>query len=215
MNIEIKHRHTDAVLHSGDYVSLLEALSEAVKENKNLDGANLTRANLTRANLTRANLYGANLYGANLDGANLYGANLYGANLYGANLTRANLYGANLDLTNPNHKLAWLRTRILTEGELIGWKKLAGGNIAKLLIPAEAKRLHAWGRKCRASFAVVKAIYDGGKEVERAFSMYDHNFEYEVGKTVTPKLPFHEDWSEECSSGIHFYISREEAEAHQ
>ena len=98
--LEIKNRYTGAVLHSGEYETVLELLEDGVRS-----GAKLTIANLTGANLTEANLYGANLYGAELTGANLYGANLTRASLTGAELTGANLYGANLtraSLTGAN-----------------------------------------------------------------------------------------------------------------
>ena len=45
-------------------------------------------------------------------------------------------------------------------------------------------------------------------------SLHDYEFTYELGKTLTPKQPFCEDRWQECASGIHFYLTREEAEAH-
>jgi hypothetical protein len=176
-----------------------------------LDRANLTGAYLDRANLTGAYLTGANLYRANLDRANLTGANLTGANLTGANLDRANLAGANLDGAKYAD-LVIARTRILPEGDIIGWKKLQGGLIAKLLIPADAKRSHAFGRKCRAEFAKVLEIWDGKKAVKEGFSGHDNGATaYKVGKVVKPDS-FSPDWQTECAPGIHFFITRLEAE---
>ena len=126
-----------------DNNTIKDTVEEAVKNRANLYGANLDRANLYRANLDGANLNGANLDGANLNGANLYGANLYRASLdraslYGANLNGANLDGANLD--GASLKRVSTLNSILPEGGLIVWKKLANNLIAKLLIPAKAKR---------------------------------------------------------------------------
>ena len=203
----------------------------------NLRGADLCDANLHGANLRGANLYGADLYGANLRGAdlcdaNLRGADLYGANLYGADLSRANLYGANLSRANlsranlrraKNAELAQAKTVICPEGAIIGWKKVELGHddcsmtgIAKLLIPGDAKRSNASGRKCRASKAVVLALeeIDGTPFKGRAMSQRDHSFIYEVGKTVYPDKPYENDRWEECASGIHFFITREEAVAY-
>ena len=73
MKIEIKHRYTAAVLHSGEYTSTLEAVTAALKAGADLSGAYLSRAYLSRAYLSGANLSGANLSGANLSGANLSG----------------------------------------------------------------------------------------------------------------------------------------------
>jgi len=134
---------------------------------------------------------------------------------------RAYLGGADLrdaDLGDAkNADLAIARISILPdEGPIIGWKKAAGGRIAKLRIPAKAKRSHASGRKCRADRAKVLAIYNSdGTEHDEAFSTYDSFFAYRVGETVTPTKPFNEDRWQECASGVHFYITRAEAEAHQ
>jgi hypothetical protein len=182
-----------------------------------LSGANLRDANLRGANLIRADLRGANLIGANLRGADLSGADLRGANLIGANLSDANLIRADLrgaDLRDANLRdakgldFAIAKTRILPDGDLIVWKKCKGDVIVKLKIPAQAKRSSAFGRKCRAEFAEVVEVI-GAKE---AVSKYGDSFIYRPGKTVRPTEPFCDDFTVECASGIHFYITRLEAE---
>jgi uncharacterized protein YjbI with pentapeptide repeats len=184
-------------------------LSRADLSRANLSGANLSGANLYEANLSGANLSEANLYGANLYGANLYGANLSGADLSGADLSRANLYGANL-YGAKNGELAIARTRIIpAEGEIIGWKKCAGDVIVKLRIPPDAKRSHAFGRKCRAEFADVIEVF--GADV--GISQHDGKTEYRAGSRVMPG-GFNLNWQEECAPGVHFYVSRIEAEHH-
>ncbi|MDH2091078.1 pentapeptide repeat-containing protein [Rhizobium pusense] len=207
-------------------VKLGMAVKVAVKESANLYGANLYGADLRSANLYGANLYGANLYCADLRSANLYGANLRSANLYGADLRSANLYGANLycaDLRSANLYGANLRsanlkdakdadlviaqTRILPAGSLIGWKKCRDNVIVKLRIPEEARRSHAFGRKCRAEFADVIEIIGA----EEAISSHDGVTVYRAGERVTPDS-FDDNWQEECASGIHFFITKEEAE---
>ena len=238
MKVEIKHRYTNEVLFSCDVpddavsgLHMRNALEKATASRANLSranlsganlyganlsgadlyGADLSRADLSRANLSRANLSGANLYGANLYGADLYGANLYGANLSGADLYGANLYGADLygaDLygaINADYVIA--QTRILPEGDLIGWKKCNGGVIVKLRIPEAAKRSHAFGRKCRAEYVDVIEIIGGDK----AISQHDGKTEYIVGARVVPDS-FSDDWQSECSNGIHFFITKIEAE---
>ena len=181
--------------------------------------ANLYRANLYRANLNGADLYGANLYRANLNGADLRGANLNGADLRGANLNEANLYGANLrgaDLRGANLRGAKnLNFPIACpeEGSFIGFKKCQDGKIVKLKIPVDALRCSATGRKCRCSKAKVLSItnIDGtDANVGMAISKYDRNFIYKVGETI--EVPnFDTDRWNECSTGIHFFITRQEA----
>ena len=188
--IEILHRYTKSVLYKSEKaITIRDAVLEA------------SGANLYGANLSGADLSGANLSGADLSGANLYGANLSGADLSGANLSRANLSGA------KNSELIIAATRILPDGDLIGWKKCSGNIIVKLRIPEAAKRSHAFGRKCRAEYAdVIEGI---GAEV--AVSRHDDKTEYRAGQRVTPDA-FDENWQEECSGGIHFFITRLEAE---
>jgi hypothetical protein len=189
-------------------------LSYANLYGANFSYANLRNANLSYANLRDANLYGANLYGANLSYANLRDANLRDANLSCANLCDANLYGAHLRGSHlAEARFAGVKdinplflaiTLITPDGDLIGYKKLEGGVICKLLIPAAARRCNAAGRKCRAEYAVVLE----GEGV----SLHDKAFVYKVGETVKPTNGFSTDRWDECAPGIHFYITRIEAE---
>jgi hypothetical protein len=193
-------------------------LRSADLRSANLGGADLGGADLGGANLRSADLRGADLGGANLRGADLGGANLGGADLRSADLRSADLRSADLggaDLGGANLRsamgaeLAVAQTRILPDGALIGWKKLRNGVIAKLRIPEEAKRSHAFGRKCRAEFADVLEVI--GADV--GISTHDGKTKYEAGKRVLPDT-FDGDWMAECAGGIHFFITRAEAEAY-
>jgi hypothetical protein len=180
----------------------------------NLSGADLRSADLRSANLSGANLRSAYLSGANLSGADLSGANLSGANLSGANLSGANLSGADLSGANlsgaVNAALVIAQTRILpAEGEIIGWKKCKGDVLVKVRVPSDAKRSHAFGRKCRAEFVDVLAI----EGAEKATSQHDGHTVYRVGARVTCDT-WETDWTKECAGGIHFFITKEEAEAY-
>ena len=119
----------------------------------------------------------------------------------GADLSGADLSGA------ENAELVIAQTRILPDGDLIGWKKCKDGVIVKLAIPAAARRSHAFGRKCRAEFADVLEVIDGSVGV----SSHDKKTEYRVGCRVTADR-FDDNWQEECAGGIHFFITRVEAE---
>ena len=209
-------------------------LSRADLFGANLFGANLFGANLFGADLSRADLFGANLSRANLFGANLFGANLFGANLFGADLSRADLFGANLsgaDLSEADLSGANLSRADYIEkaknlfypiacpeiGAFVGWKKAkvkTSGHecIVKLEITEDAVRSSATGRKCRCSKATVLEIQDleGNVLGQAAVSDRDCNFSYIPG-TVVSVLDFDENRWNECSTGIHFYITREEA----
>ena len=185
----------------------------------NLRGANLREADLYGANLSGADLSGADLYGANLRGANLREANLRGADLYGANLRGADLYGADLygaDLRGANlrgaENIPFIPYACPDFGMFIGFKK-ARGHIVVLEIPEDAKRLSATGRKCRCDKAKVLQIQnlDGAESgLTEIASDRSSKFIYRVGEVVS--VPdFDEDRWNECSTGIHFFINRQEA----
>jgi hypothetical protein len=144
---------------------------------------------------------GANLEGANLEGAYLKGANLKGANLYGAYLEGAKF--------QEDEKIkVYQRITHIPEGDIIGWKKVKG-HLVKLLIPLDAKRIHAIGsRKCRAEFAKVLEI---SGETEILNTEYQPHTLYKVGEIVRPDS-FDPDVLVECSHGINFFISKIEAE---
>jgi hypothetical protein len=130
--IEFKHWLTGVVLLRDETATTIrEALTRAITDGANLDGAYLDGANLDGAYLDGANLRGANLDGAYLRGAYLGGANLRGANLRGAYLRGAYLGGANLDgaylgganLRGANLDGAYLR------GAYLGGANLRGANL--------------------------------------------------------------------------------------
>ena len=207
-------------------------LSGAYLSGANLSGAYLSGAYLSGAYLSEANLSGADLFGANLSEADLSRANLSGAYLFEANLSeadlseadlsRANLSRANLSRANYIEKAKNLFYPIACPeiGAFVGWKKArvkTGGHecIVKLGITEDAVRSSAAGRKCRCSKATVLEIQDleGNVLEQAAVSDRDENFHYIPG-TVASVLDFDENRWNECSTGIHFYITREEAVRH-
>ena len=206
--------------------------------NADLSGANLSEADLSGANLYEANLYEANLYKADLSGAklseaNLIRANLIGAKLYEADLSEAYLNGA--DLSEANLSRAYLYKADLYNADLsgadlsgakldwplvcpekysfIGYKKCRDNLIVELEIPEDALRSSATTRKCRCSKARVLSITDlNGSEanIEHAVSKHDSGFLYKVGDVVSVDDFDTNRWNE-CSTGIHFFMAREEA----
>jgi hypothetical protein len=209
----------------------------------NLSGINFARLNLRQGNFARANFEGADLQkadftAANLGAANLHTAKVKGANFSGAVLTRA--FCAYLDFSNTNldgtdfynadligvnwgnakwgvtweAKLQAAKFKIVPDGDVIGWKKLRGGRIAKLLIPKEAQRSNGFNRRCRAEYAKVVSIVDKhGRPCEDGTSRREASLRYIVGEIVRPD-GYDEEWKNECSYGINFFTTFEEAEAY-
>jgi len=121
--------------------------------------------------------------------------------------TKANLFRANLKECKQAD-LALAMTSHLPEGPLIGWKKCMDGVIVKLQIPEKARRSHGASRKCRAEYVTVLEVFGA----EKGVSIHDKVTEYHPGKTVKANGWCEDRW-ETCAMGIHFFISRLEAEA--
>ena len=191
---------------------------------KNLSGldlknANLYRADLKNANLREVDLRNADIRYANLRHADLSNADLSEANIDGADLRYANLYGANLKNTDIIYAKISEDTKIdypiacPETGSFIGYKKAVSEKIVKLQICKDAKRSSATAKKCRCSKALVLSIENmdgsdsGLQEVE---SHFDPCFIYRVGEIA--EVPDFDDnrWNE-CASGIHFFMDRQDA----
>ena len=144
--------------------------------------------------------------------ANLSYANLTGADLTSANLTGANLKGAKLKGVYADETTAFFHLQCPEEGSYIAYKKCRYDMIVKLLIPEDAKRSSATKRKCRASKAKVLSItnINGTENFEEAISCYNSDFIYKIGEIVEVES-FDEDRWNECSTGIHHFITRDEA----
>ena len=84
--------------------------------------------------------------------------------------------------------------------------------IVTLLIPVNAKRSSAFGKKCRCSNAVVKSIeiIKTGESIDKGYSYRDANFKYKVGEMVSVDNFDGNRWNE-CSTGIHFFMNKEDA----
>jgi len=201
--LDIKNTY-DAVIFASAALTVKDALVEAASKKKDLRGADLQGAYLQGANLQGAYLQGADLRRADLRRADLRRANLQGAYLRGADLQGAYLQGA------LNAESALARIQFIPEtGGFEAWKKCSGGVIVKLLIPEDAKRSHGSERKCRASKAVVLEVF--GAEYARSGGGYGI-VKYRKGATVEPLNGWDEDRWNVCSSGIHFFLTRIEAE---
>lgn len=132
-------------------------------------------------------------------------ANLRRADLYGADLSEANLYGANLYGADISENESYRKGLILRE-DMIGYKKCRDGVIVTLKIPKGSVVFCINGSKCRTNSAEVVAI-DGAK---RAYSQHN-GMSYYVGDRFNV-WNFDCIYNVECSTGIHFFRTREEAE---
>ena len=203
-----------------------EELSRILEEHKHYlrqdcEGWENMRADLRDAYLGGAYLRNADLRYADLRDANLRDANLRNADLRNADLRDADLRNANLryaDLRNVkyNEQTAFFALICPEEGDFIAWKKV-GEVIVKLRVPSEAKRSSATTRKCRCEYAKVLELqnldgtpYNGDKVVNNNYVKTI----YKVGEIVSSDSWDDDRWNE-CSHGIHFFITRDEAVRYQ
>ena len=190
----------------------------------NLKGAELAGANLSDADLREANFSMANLYRTNLDDADLADADLADADLYRANLTRANLSDADLYNTNLERviidmaylvgakNIPYIPLSCPSEGAFVAWKKVEEKYLVKLQIPEDARRSSATTRKCRCDKALVLDItsLDGEEHYNEVTNNNYTTTVYKVGEMVYPNSFDDYRWLE-CSTGIHFFINKEDA----
>lgn len=127
---------------------------------------------------------------------------------------KASLFDCNFDTHIP-----YMPMTCPAEGDIVGWKVCRGQNIrmpylVKLRIPDGVKRTSGFGsRKCRCERALVLDILhiDGTPVKEVAVvSYYDKTFVYIKGQWVCCDH-YDNDRRFVCSSGIHFFMERQEA----
>ena len=158
---------------------------------------------------------GTNFRQANLKGAAMRYDDLSGADISGANLFSAVLEHATLDGIISDENTKFFRLYCPEKGAFLGYKKCFNNRLVQLLIPADAKRTSATMNSCRCSKAKVLSIksFDYKEEYDEAWSLVDENFVYRKGQWVA--VPdFNEDRWMDSTTGIHFWMTREEAKAY-
>ena len=173
--------------------------------------ADLRKSNLRETNLKRADLRGADLRGADLRCVSLIWADLRGADLRGADLRGADLKGTNLTGVKVDYMTVGYNIACPEKGEFIGYKK-ANGCLIELLILEDSKRSSATTAKCRCDKAKVLNIINikTGEKINKVASEFDKDFIYTTGEIVKVNN-FDENRWRECSTGIHFFMNKENA----
>lgn len=175
---------------------------EVSYRNRNLQGMNFSNRDLSYYDFSGADLTGADFRNSNLTGAHIEGANLHFANLEGAILKDIHFDAAT----------KYFRMRCPEKGPFLGYKLCYNFRVVRLLIPADAKRCSATSEACRCNKAKVLSIQSVDQKVnfQEAEAFVDHRFIYRVGEMVHVKN-FNEDRWTDSTTGIHFFMSREEA----
>lgn len=107
----------------------------------------------------------------------------------------------------------------LPEGSLVGWKRFTWEGvryIVKLRIGDDVRRTATpIGRKCRAESALVVEVFPPGAPVSDGSESGEAYtpVTYAVGEVVRGH-DYCDDIREECRPGVHFFLTRAEAEAY-
>ena len=149
-----------------------------------------------------------------------------GCKFKGALLDNTNFHDSQIDIEDLNkvgipYTTIGLNMACPEEGAFVGWKYVRNNRdyyLIKLLIPEDAKRSSATTRKCRCDKAFVLDIVDLFNEDihyekcenPNSITYTGKKTVYKVGETIYPDSWDEDRWVE-CSHGIHFFITKQEA----
>ena len=186
---------------------VLSSFQNTVLDGVNFEGSSVENSLFDGCSLHGVNFKNANMKTASFRGCDLADSNIEGANLFGAVLERADIHGV-----RSNEQTRWFRMHCPKTGPILGYKKCVNDRLVQLLIPADAKRTSATLPSCRCNKAKVLTIknFDSTEEYEEAWSLVDENFVYRKGEWVEVK-DFNEDRWFDSTTGIHFWMSRDDA----
>ena len=187
----------------------------SIFKNVCFDRANLSHSSIENALFENCTFRGTDFRYANMKTCAMRYNDLTGANIEGADLFAAVLEYAKLDGIIHNEETKWFKMHCPETGPFLGYKKCFNNRLVQLLIPADAKRTSATRNSCRCSKAKVLTIksFDYKEEFDEAWSLVDEHFVYRKGQWV--EVPdFNEDRWQDSTTGIHFWLTREEALAY-
>ena len=174
--------------------------SNSIVEGALFDGCPMRGVNFKKASIKESCFRSCDLRDANIEGADLYAAVLELADMEGIK-------------TDENTK--WFRLYCPEKGAFLAYKKCFGDRLVQLLVPADAKRSSATRNSIRVSKAKVLTIksFDYKDRFDEAWSLVDENFVYRVGRWVEVK-DYNEDRWFDSTTGIHVWLTRQEAKAY-
>jgi hypothetical protein len=114
-------------------------------------------------------------------------------------------------INTTNHFGAIIKQVHKLKKDILVYKKLRDEKIATLKLVKGQTFQSQYFDKCRTNRAIVIAIsnIDNTEEYQSGVSMCNNNFVYEVGKKVIANR--YDENIDECSNGIHFFLTREKA----
>lgn len=180
-----------------------------------LDGVDFHDSTVENALFDGCPMYGADFKNSRMVTASFRYCDMRKCDIRGADLYGAVLEYARLDGIVSDENTKWFRLHCPEEGAFLAYKKCVNDRLVQLLVPADAKRTSATRPSCRCSRAKVLTIksFDFQENFDEAWSLVDENFVYRRGEWV--EVPdFNEDRWQDSTTGIHFWLTREEAKAY-
>lgn len=180
-------------------------LDKAIINNSILDNSAFPDTSLRETSLQNSSMKGCMMRHCDLSNSDISGTNIFSTVLEYTKLTDVK-YDENtrfFELYPP------------ASGAYVGFKKCFNQRIATLLIPTDAMRTSATMNCGRCSKAKVLAVksFDETEEFEYGLATIDEEFEYRVGEYVEVENFNRNRWMD-STTGIHFWMTREEAIAY-
>ena len=184
-------------------------------QNTILNGVNFENSSVENSLFDGCSMRGANFKNAVMRTGSFRSCDMRACNIEGADLFGAVLEHADLEGIISNEETKWFRLHCPEKGAFLGYKKCVNDRLVQLLIPADAIRTSATLPSCRCNKAKVLTIksFDYKENFEEAWSLVDENFVYKVGQWVEVK-DFNKDRWQDSTTGIHFWMTREEAKGY-
>lgn len=184
-------------------------------ENVDFTGANMDHCNVSRCFSVECSMRGVRLTNADASDASFLELDMQDSDFSGTNFYYAALEFSNLENVKVNEKTKWFGDAVPQKGSFICWKVGANHRVIQLLVPADAGRACATSEAGRAEFAKVLSITNSERTQDFTWetAMVDHDFVYEVGKTVYPDNGFSAYGWMDDSPGLHFFMDRDMAVA--
>ena len=184
-------------------------------QNVILNGVDFCKSTVENALFDGCPMQGANFRNAVMKTASFRYCDMSRCDIRGAYLFGAVLEFANLEGIISDEETKWFRLHCPEKGAFLAYKKCVNDRMVQLLVPADALRTSATLPSCRCNKAKVLTIksFDFKENFEEAWSLVDEDFVYKKGEWVEVKN-FNEDRWQDSTTGIHFWLTREEAEAY-
>lgn len=180
-----------------------------------LDGVDFSGSSVENALFDGCSMRSADFRDSRMVTASFRYCDMRECDIRGADLFGAVLEHARLEKIISDESTKWFRLYCPEKGAFLAYKKCVNDRLVQLLVPADAKRTSATRPSCRCNRAKVLTIksFDYQKNFEEAWSLVDENFVYRKGQWVEVK-DFNEDRWQDSTTGIHFWLTREEAKGY-